>query len=1239
MKKIFIISLLVIFLFQATFIFALEIKYPQVPGAFTPQQIEEKVKDKEIGEEDRLPFYFKYYFNLSLIIVVLICLGVLIFGATLYLLSPAKPLMLVSAKRWMFSGLLGLLILFSSYLVLITINPQLSLLKLPKERVDIRSGRVVPLAREGAIYFEVPTGQLIEENLDHIAATTTRVIAGITHWPDCDEGKSDCWGGNKGSRDTIKYCTSDDFSFAWCRGGEGEEKISSDGCENNEVMVAINWPKCEGGQMDCWESWGSKAQIKCCGPVELTDCYATSTPSCQDGEVLHRITQWPNCQGGRTDCWDTQQDKVECCTPKNVNFTACYELQSPEVEGPEINKFVSELEKIKARSEDLKRNMELLAEATEACSCGKSNCQTKIQVRLDRMICQCIPDTPEENQCDIVCDKDLIEERREAVKEAVGRLEAERVRLVTLQIPIIIDYLEMKKAGLLMTLPEDVIDYGQFALIKQLSEIEGERVTATSFDAWPVPVITKEIAGGKVILPDPATFYFYPDRWENQQALAETARLNPILIFSNTAPSELNEEIGEIVKELLGDDVFNLLSDSDWEEIVRKSLEEGTFEALESFVVALADVVSRISAGILVEKLIEKAKEKTSMLFEKKLALIAQVYAQTPDLLTEKLTEFFTVKLEQILPPLLRDALSGDILDFIDQITGGDVKKIFNTSFYDLLNQEIKDFLSTKMADLSPELSRVLAIRVVEVLPFTIVTDLLTSINDFLNERIEEIKGVITREIQIIVDKVVDAITQAFIDNLPDWPDWMDTIILALMEGLELVINNLVEGYVEAYIMYELDSFLKDVYKFQEKLDDLLVLTLKDILPKEIKDFLKKDIKSFLPEDARDFLDDSFMDRLPEETRDFLKKSLKKFLPKEIRDILDTNLASLLGIEFIFEKTLYDYFPQDLKDFFEKSPFKLFPDELNDTLINLLPDFAREPFVNLSEEQRRWLFKTSILDLLVDSPLKKTPLELLKREDDLVMDLLDPDVALLVRIIEDYLNPDERPALLNELIRILKKPLTNFIRDELNNPELADILNTPFYMNYPQEVRDALNKSFADHFPELNDRIFDPTNDSLIDIINKHSGLNISQILSQGILVLLPQEVIDLLNIRLKNYLPDWFVNKKLFELLPDSWLGSIADFLGLTDQDIEEAIDETMEEIDLDTEVNAIIQTIGDKMAGAFTDALIKNIAEKTGEKISEEEADELIEKISEYMNTLVGKAWNKVMSEGPMLDSLENL
>ncbi len=1224
LKKIFIISLLIIFLFQATYVFALEIKYPSVPGAFTPQEIEQKLKAGEIEKEDVLPLYFKYYFNLSLIIVVLICLGVIIYGGVLYLLSPAKPVILVSARRWIFSGLLGLLILFSSYLVLVTINPQLSLLKLGREEAKLLPPRVTPLAREATIYFEVPTGKLIEENLSHITATTTRVISGITHWPDYKDGKSDCWGGDKLPRDTIKYCTSDDFSFdeADCHWED-----YPDSCENNEVMVAINWPECKNdGKMACW---GGDAKIKCCGPVKLTGCYTTNTPSCKEGEVLHRITHWPDCQGWRTSYWDTQRDSAECCTLKNVKFTACYELQSPIVKGETINKFVSELEKVKSRSENLKDKLGQLKEATDACRCGTSNCVTDIRLHWGWTECLCKPDEP---QCNIDCDKDAIIAAASSTKEAIGQLEAEKVRLVTLQIPIIIDYLEMKKAGLLMTLPEDEIDYGEFAFQRFLLEKEERKVETETFEGWPTPLLTREIEGERVSIIDPATFYFDPDLWENQQALAETQRLNPILILSNTSPKEFNEQIASTVEAVLGEDAFNLLSESDWEEIVRKSLEEGTFEALEDFTVALSEAVTKLLIEKLPQNILEKAK--TSMLLEKKLALISVARAKEPDPLTEKLTEYFTTKLEDRLPPLLRDALEGDILDFVDQITGGDIKKIFTSKFYDFLSQNLQDLLSTKIADLSPELSRLLAIRVVEVLPFTIVADLLTSINDFLTEKINEIKELIWEQVDIIVQKVVEVITNVLLENLPEW---LEPIILALMEGIELVVAEIAKGYVEMYIMYEFDSFLKDVYKFQDKLNDLLSLTIKDILPKEIKKFLKKTVMDLVPEDVQDFLDDSFLERLPEETRKFLTKSLKKFLPKEIRDILDESLASLLGIEFVFEKTLYDYFPKDLKDFFEKSAFVLFPETLRTSLIDFLPEEVRKPFIELSQEQRQKLFYTSILDLLEDCPLKKTPLEILGIEDDKMMDILGGDVRILVEIIEMYLKPEERPEFVNELIRILKKSLTDFIAEDLHNPELARDLNTPLYKNFPQEIQDNLNKSFADHFSELFDLLFDPSTDTLIDIIDKHSGSNISQILSQGILDLLPPEVINQLKIRLKDYLPSWITDKKLFEFLPDSWLGSIADFLGLTDEDIEEAIEETIDEIDLDEEVNQIIQALGERMT--ITASLIRNLGEKTGQRISEEKADELTEKISEYMSTLVEKSWGKVMSEGFMLDSLKNL
>ena len=99
-KKFLIIFFLGAFLFQVNYVFALEVKYPPLPGILTPEEIEQKVKTGEIDPGDRLGLYLNYYFNLSFFVVIIICIGVLIYGGVLYLLSPAKPAILISAKKW-----------------------------------------------------------------------------------------------------------------------------------------------------------------------------------------------------------------------------------------------------------------------------------------------------------------------------------------------------------------------------------------------------------------------------------------------------------------------------------------------------------------------------------------------------------------------------------------------------------------------------------------------------------------------------------------------------------------------------------------------------------------------------------------------------------------------------------------------------------------------------------------------------------------------------------------------------------------------------------------------------------------------------------------------------------------------------------------------------------------------------------------------------------------------------------
>ena len=128
-KKIYLIltlSILLIFTF-VNFCFAreLEISYPPIPGAETPQT------------KPLLPDYVKYIFNLAIMIAGLVVLGVMVYGGFRYLTSAGNPTIMTDAKDQIFSAFLGLIILLSSWLILYTINPQLVKISPKIERLEM----------------------------------------------------------------------------------------------------------------------------------------------------------------------------------------------------------------------------------------------------------------------------------------------------------------------------------------------------------------------------------------------------------------------------------------------------------------------------------------------------------------------------------------------------------------------------------------------------------------------------------------------------------------------------------------------------------------------------------------------------------------------------------------------------------------------------------------------------------------------------------------------------------------------------------------------------------------------------------------------------------------------------------------------------------------------------------------------------------------------------------------------
>lgn len=126
-KKKLLIFLIITTLFLGSFSFAqenrgkaLEVEYPEIEG------------EKPETTTTQVPEYVKYIFNFLIWISGVVALGVLIYAGFQYFTSTGNPEAINDAKDRIRAALLGLLILFGSYLILISINPDLVVFNLKR---------------------------------------------------------------------------------------------------------------------------------------------------------------------------------------------------------------------------------------------------------------------------------------------------------------------------------------------------------------------------------------------------------------------------------------------------------------------------------------------------------------------------------------------------------------------------------------------------------------------------------------------------------------------------------------------------------------------------------------------------------------------------------------------------------------------------------------------------------------------------------------------------------------------------------------------------------------------------------------------------------------------------------------------------------------------------------------------------------------------------------------------------
>ena len=151
-KKLFLfVFFAIVFLLEACSVFALEV---DLPG---------------LSSNPTVPEYLKYFFNLGIGLAGGLAILTMVIGGFHYLVSFGMGKVTSAGKDWIKSGITGLLILACSYLIVSTINPQLTFFRLGDLiAIPIPGDNPIiwtPPSPEGITYKEIPIGTLTENVL------------------------------------------------------------------------------------------------------------------------------------------------------------------------------------------------------------------------------------------------------------------------------------------------------------------------------------------------------------------------------------------------------------------------------------------------------------------------------------------------------------------------------------------------------------------------------------------------------------------------------------------------------------------------------------------------------------------------------------------------------------------------------------------------------------------------------------------------------------------------------------------------------------------------------------------------------------------------------------------------------------------------------------------------------------------------------------------------------------------
>lgn len=155
-KIILFFGIVYVFFLTTGFALALETRYPTIFG-------------QSINDTSTLPEYACYLYALIINLAIIIAVLAVVFGGVYYLVSYGRGNFTSEAKDWIKAGISGLLIVFSSYLIAYTINPDLRNCKIATlQLIDNILPNPNPAPPPGVnirTYQEIPIGTLTENLL------------------------------------------------------------------------------------------------------------------------------------------------------------------------------------------------------------------------------------------------------------------------------------------------------------------------------------------------------------------------------------------------------------------------------------------------------------------------------------------------------------------------------------------------------------------------------------------------------------------------------------------------------------------------------------------------------------------------------------------------------------------------------------------------------------------------------------------------------------------------------------------------------------------------------------------------------------------------------------------------------------------------------------------------------------------------------------------------------------------